>query len=58
MTKKKEEQQVKPANKVVISPLAFKNELNELSREDLFIKISSLDEEDRKKAWTLLSDEK
>ena len=42
MTKKKEEQQVKPANKVVISPLAFKNELNELSREDLFIKISSL----------------
>ena len=58
MTKKKEEQQVKPANKVVISPLAFKNELNELSREDLFIKISSLDEEDRKKAWTLLSDDK
>ena len=50
MTKKKEEQQVKPANKVVISPLAFKNELNKLSREDLFIKISNLDEEDRKKA--------
>ena len=58
MTKKKEEQQVKPANKVVISPLAFKNELNKLSREDLFIKISNLDEEDRKKAWTLLSDDK
>ena len=58
MTKKKEKQQVKPVDKVVISPLAFRNELNKLSREDLFIRISNLDEDDRKKAWTLLSDAK
>ena len=57
MTNNKE-QQVKPAKKQVISPLALKNELNELSNEELFIKISNLDEEDRKKTWTLLSDKK
>ena len=58
MPKKKEELNVKPIHKVTISPLALKNELNGLSKEDLFIKISNFDKEDRKRVWSLLEDEK
>ena len=56
--RKNDKEQLEAVKKTIISPLAFKNELNKLSKEDLFIKISSLDREDREKAWSVLSDEK
>ena len=48
--RKNDKEQLEAVKKTIISPLAFKNELNKLSKEDLFIKISSLDREDREKA--------
>ena len=56
--RKNDKEQLEAVKKTIISPLAFKNELNKLSKEDLFIKISSLDREDREKAWSVLSDKK
>ena len=56
--RKNDKKQLEAVKKTIISPLAFKNELNKLSKEDLFIKISSLDREDREKAWSVLSDKK
>ena len=44
--RKNDKEQLEAVKKTIISPLAFKNELNKLSKEDLFIKISSLDRED------------
>lgn len=58
MTKKNTELSAKLNSKTTISPLALKNELNALSNEDLFIRISNMDEDERRKVWTLLDDDK
>lgn len=42
----------------VVSPLALKNQLNSLSREELINKIQTMKEYDRQKVWRLLDDEK
>ena len=58
MKKKNTELSAKLNSKTTISPLALKNELNALSNEDLFIRISNMDEDERRKVWTLLDDDK
>lgn len=54
MEKKNYTSQIQEQERKILSPLALKEELNSLSRDELSVRISSLQREERIKVWSIL----